>query len=352
MLVEWAITGLDGAIPTHWWWAGPGAATVALVYLLALALVWWRERVEPIAVFTTRRWRWAAMASLAAVGFAFAWPATTPAPALRCTFLSVGHGGATLIELPDGRALLYDAGHMGLPESAAASVSACLWSRGIRRLEAVVVSHADIDHFNAVPELLRRFDIGRVIVPPSVLANTSLAVRELFRSAAAAKVNVATALAGDELPIAGGARGENYSLRVLHPAGDQKLSSDNAESLVLSIEHAGRRALLTGDIDGDGLATLLKTPAIDCDVVAAPHHGSRHSNPLRFARWTTPEWVVVCDGPSAELGPLEAAYGALGGEVLHTARDGAITFDITADAIAVSLFRAPHERHEWATRLW
>src|SRR5882762_3957543 len=59
---------------------------------------------------------------------------------LRCTFLAVGHGGCTVLETPDGRVLLYDAGSMSGPDVARRQIAPFLWSRGIRRIDEVFLS--------------------------------------------------------------------------------------------------------------------------------------------------------------------------------------------------------------------
>ena len=78
----------------------------------------------------------------------------------------MGHGEAIVLELPGGRTVLYDAGRMAAPTACCRSVSGYLWSRGLTHIDAVVLSHADTDHYNAVPELLERFSVGTVYVSP------------------------------------------------------------------------------------------------------------------------------------------------------------------------------------------
>src|SRR5262249_45082153 len=81
------------------------------------------------------------------------WPLTAE---LRCTFLAVGHGGCAVLEMPDGRVVLYDVGSIAGPEVMRFHIQPFLWSRGITRIDAVVLSHADLDHFNGLPDLLER----------------------------------------------------------------------------------------------------------------------------------------------------------------------------------------------------
>ena len=55
---------------------------------------------------------------------------------------------------------------MGSPVFCERAISAVLWSQGIRHLDAVVLSHADADHYNALPGLLKKFSAGIVYVTP------------------------------------------------------------------------------------------------------------------------------------------------------------------------------------------
>jgi competence protein ComEC len=64
--------------------------------------------------------------------------------ACELTFVDVGHGLSTLVRLPDGRHLLYDAGSFGASAFGVRNVTSVLWERGIEHLDAVVLSHADL----------------------------------------------------------------------------------------------------------------------------------------------------------------------------------------------------------------
>ena len=66
-----------------------------------------------------------------------------------------------MLELPGGQTLLYDAGSLGSPGTRKPdTIASYLWSRGITHVDGVVLSHADIDHYNALPGLIDRFSIG------------------------------------------------------------------------------------------------------------------------------------------------------------------------------------------------
>ena len=248
---------------------------------------------------------------------------------LTCTFISVGHGTCVIIECPDGKNLMYDAGCLGPPRHATHAISACLWSQGITYLDAVFLSHADLDHFNAVPTLLERFDVGVMYMPATMFHQESPAVRLLKHAIADRAIPLKTIAVPRQLLI-----GQSVRLTVLHPPAAGTGGSDNANSLVLMIEAAGRRILLPGDLESPGLEMLLGKQALDCDVIMAPHHGSTHSDPRGFHAWTNPEWVVISGG-SGEATIVKRAYSGPNTRVLHTAESGAIRVEIKKNRIHV-----------------
>jgi competence protein ComEC len=78
-----------------------------------------------------------------------------------------------------------------------------------------------------------------------------------------------------------------------------------------------------------------------CDVLMAPHHGSRKSNSPALAAWCKPRWVVFSGDGRWNLPEIDAPYQAVGGQTLHTYKCGAIRVLIGADGIKVSQFVKP-----------
>ena len=241
---------------------------------------------------------------------------------LRSTFLAVGHGCAVLVETPTGKTLLYDAGTLSDGSRAREILVDAMWDRGISRIDALVISHADADHFNAVPGLLREIPVGSVLVARPFLDFRQSAVRELCDTAAARRVPIQLIWEGDRIAL-----DEDVGIRVLHPALRFHASEDNDNSVVLSVRYAGRRLLLTADLAGEGLATLMRRPSERPDVLLSPHHGSLSANPPELAQWASPRWVVVSAGRKAPLETLRSTYGPQT-QVVATCRSGAITFEI------------------------
>ena len=131
-----------------------------------------------------------------------AWGLRSPASGLlTCTFLSVGHGGAILLETPTGRTLLYDAGAMQDGRVAERAVQSTLWERRDAGLDAIVLSHADVDHFNGAAGLMETVPVGRLFVSQQFLDFRQKSVVSLCDSCAACGVPIKLLRDGDRLIV-------------------------------------------------------------------------------------------------------------------------------------------------------
>jgi competence protein ComEC len=296
--------------PPFWWMIG--------FYLLVPTLVIWEHRQG--------RLFWSLRATLAwtILGLAISLrPAT--GTELTCTVLSVGHGLSVLVECPNGQTLLYDAGSMTGGGRAARTIETTLWASGHARLDAVVLSHPDADHCNALPELVDVIPIRTLLCHRSFLDWSQPPVAAALEDSAKVGINIKLIAAGQQILL-----DPNVVFNVLHPAPDFTGKSDNANSVVLCLEYAGRRILFTGDLEHDGLHRLLKEPAVDTDILLSPHHGSTAANPRDLARWATPEWLLVSYRDDSVQDRLANVYGPAT-EVMTTAKYGAIRCRIKAN---------------------
>jgi len=211
-----------------------------------------------------------------------------PTDELRCTFLAVGHGGCTVLETPDGRTILYDAGSLAGPDVVQNQIAPYLWHRGIRRIDDLILSHADLDHFNGLPALLELFAIGQVIRTPSFQDKEAPGVQLVLDVLEARQILVEVVKTGDKIQA-----GE-VVLEVLHPPRDGPEGKENVRSLTLLVQHKDHRILLTGDLEGEGLSMVMKTKnPRPIDVLMAPHHGSKNLDTKGLVEWAGNPWVVI-----------------------------------------------------------
>jgi competence protein ComEC len=318
------------AVPAgHFWWPAPPAWWVVASYVIPGGMIA-VPRLQPSRVWCLALTAgWFVLGLIAAIAPSYAWFAGGTR-SLTCTFVSVGHGASVLIESPAGLKLLYDAGRQGTPGAAVRAVSGVLWSRGIWRLDAVILSHADADHYNALPELLDRFRVGTVYVSDVMFRDPSPALEALQAAIRRSQVPLRTIAAGDRLPYRGA-----EPISVLHPPRAGVGGEDNANSVTLRIDSNGRTILLPGDLEGAGMESLIRMPPLNCDVLMAPHHGSTHSNPKAIVAWASPKWVVISDSAPRAQGPTRSAYIPLGVHVFHTAENGAVRVSLDAKRIHI-----------------
>jgi len=301
----------------HFWVAGPPGWWVAGWYLLLaclLAAPWWVSR-QP-AGWLAVAGGWCIVGGIA-VAIASAWPRA----GCELTVASLQHGSGIVLRTPAGRYIVYDAGRLGAPAAARRALAAVLWSDGCRHIDTLLLSHADADHFNAVEELLVRFSLGRLVVTPAFLASPADEARSLLADVRRRGIPLKVVTAGETLRF-----GPDCIARVLHPppAIDPE-ADDNQTSLVLAVESAPRRVLLPGDIEGAAVDSLLAEGVPACDVMLAPHHGSRTSLPPRLAEAVRPRLVLVSGVVRGGWEEVRRSYEATGGRspaVVATTGDG------------------------------
>jgi competence protein ComEC len=243
----------------------------------------------------------------------------------RCTFVAVGHGGCTVIETPNGRVLVYDAGATTGPEVTRRHIAPFLWSRGIRRIDELILSHADLDHFNGVPQLTDRFTIGRVMVTPTFAERSLTAVQKTVAALESRNVDMQVVHAGKSWEVDG------VAFAVLHPPPVGPAGKENVRSLVLHVTHGRFSMLLTGDLEEAGMTQVLALPPPRVDVLMAPHHGSDRSNIPELALKTRPKLVVSSQtNPTSERLSVKM-YEKRGATFLGTWPHGAITIRPSAE---------------------
>ncbi|MAQ94766.1 MAG: DNA internalization-related competence protein ComEC/Rec2 [Rhodothermaceae bacterium] len=244
-------------------------------------------------------------------------------PTLDVVFLDVGQGDATLISTPRGAQVLVDAGlRSPYVDEGERTLLPHLHRYGIRRLDALVLTHADADHIGGTRSLLTAVEVGRLVTNGQ--DGESALWTDVLHVADSLGIPIQPVSGGDTLAVDPAVR-----IRVLGPSGP--MSSPNDASVVLRIEHGATRWLLTGDAEVAGEAALVGRfrAHLGADVVKVGHHGSRTSSTAALvAAVGQPEVAVVSVArrnryglPNAE--PL-ARWAETGADLLHTSAEGAI----------------------------
>ncbi len=274
-------------------------------------------------------------------GAAWLAASASPAPVLRWTTFDVGQGEAMLVEPPAGEPLLIDTG--GAPFGSGSFdigervLAPALWTRGIRALGALLVTHGDPDHLGGAPAVLEGF------APPllweGIRVPAHAPMRELRDAAVGAGVSIAARRVGESLDW-GGAR-----IRVLHPPEPdwERPRVRNDDSVVIEVLYRDVALLLTGDISAEVERALvpLLTPA-RTRILKVGHHGSRTSTSSELLDAWRPQIAVISCGRGNSFGhptpDVLRRLRSIGTTVYRTDRDGQITLETDGREVRVRTF--------------
>ncbi|MBI2393474.1 MAG: DNA internalization-related competence protein ComEC/Rec2 [Deltaproteobacteria bacterium] len=346
-----------GGWPADWTGA---AASGALVLLRAVARVAAAPSAAVVAVPPPTAWQLATLIAAAAAAYLLprrAWlvlaaitgallslleiahvRASRPHGLLRVTVLDVGQGDATLVDLPDGSALLVDAGgEVGSAwDPGRAVVAPVLAMRRRRSLALAVLSHPHPDHFLGLPRAIAATDVGAFWHNGEAHREGPLAA--LFERFDAKRVPLVVPACGAH--VVGGA-----VVQVLHPcprAEPDRGANDN--SLVLRITHGARSVLLVGDAEHEAEHAMISAGVdLRADFLKVGHHGSRTSSSDAFLAAVRPAHAAISCGARNRFGhphdPALARLSAAGIQVLRTDLEGAIRFSTDGRDVEVATAR-------------
>ncbi|MCL2743388.1 MAG: ComEC/Rec2 family competence protein [Planctomycetaceae bacterium] len=225
---------------------------------------------------------------------------------LTVTVCSVGHGGGTIITMPNKKTVIYDAGCFSSPKRAADVLSVALWRQGKMKIDAVIISHHDKDHCNGLAKIAERFHIGRIYVSPKMFSQMFLhcndaALNELRQTLQKYKIPVITLMENDGLGLQGA--------HIFYPP-RSGITDDsvNASSIVLRLEHRGTGILLPGDLDSRTTPEFLQRGPKHSAVMLAPHHGGSSRQLTALLNWAAPKILIVSDGAFTRRNPLLGSY--------------------------------------------
>lgn len=265
-----------------------------------------------------------------------------PHGVLRISALDVGQGDATLIDLPDGSALLIDGGgFVGSPVDTGKRVLLpLLRARRRDRLALVVLSHPHPDHFGGLVSTLPALDIGELWdTGQGEEQGAGASYAGLLAGARARGVAVRRpdSLCGPPREI-GGAR-----IEVLAPCpGFAPDRGANDNSFVLRITYGARSALLVGDAERDEEEALLRrgAAALHADFLKVGHHGSRTSTSPPFLAAVAPSFASISCGVRNRFGHPHpwalATLRAQGVPVGRTDRGGEIVWETDGEAVQIT----------------
>ena len=247
---------------------------------------------------------------------------------LVLTCLDVGHGQAILAQLPGKANVLFDAGSLYGNDIGTRIVSPYLDYIGIRKIDALIVSHNDTDHINGIPEVVENCDVRSVYANNAFFDRKDVWGTAEFLKDSLIEKGLEIKRIEAELNLNAG-----VSMKMLWPNEQLyniKDLSDNDRSLVSLIEFAGAKILLCSDIEEFAQRELLRLqPDLKADVVVVPHHGSASTLDTEFMKHLDAD-VLICSCGRRQYERMgrdteSVRYIPAENRSLCTSEDGAIT---------------------------
>ncbi len=240
-------------------------------------------------------------------------------PAFRYTCLDIGQGSCNLIEC-GAHAFVFDAGSSSVTDVWAYRIRPTLKYYGISQVDAVILSHADQDHVNALEEMLDVYQpnlagknaqdvtIGQILLPDLPYEDERLETI----AERADRVRIPVGYASEGASIACG----DLQMQVLSPSLKDITQDANQDSLVLQAVYGDLTILMSGDLELEGEERFCEryrnglpgTPGDDsvipdtfCILVAG-HHGSKNATSERMLEIVQPDLVLISCGKNNRYG--------------------------------------------------
>lgn len=357
-LIEWLVEGL------HWiasWSAADWRVPAPSVFVLGM---FYAGLLIAVGISVRLRWRLAGAVLLCSSIALWGWEARpfVDGDRWRVTFLDVGQGDSAVIEWPDGKAVLIDGGaKYERFDVGRGIVGPFLWNHGIRRLDAVIATHPQLDHVGGLPWIIRHVPVHEYWHAGAERQEPLF--EDLRRAVQERTVRDRLARRGQDILSSGGCRltvmnpfNTDVGKPVTFPLSGSQL---NNESIVTQLECGAHAVLFAADVEAAGLRRLAAAGQDPVTVLKVPHHGGRSSLEQDWVARVHPRHAVISVGRQNAYGhPVQAvldAYAGGGSEILRTDVDGAVivTGRISTDEVEVqrtsdrTLRPASFGRHVW-----
>jgi competence protein ComEC len=280
------------------------------------------------------RRRWPPLAAATAVLLAAAL-LLSPAPVRppdrpTLTFLDVGEGAASLLQVPGGPTVLIDAGP--------SPVARTLRAHGVGAIDLLVLSHGHADHVSGLADVVGQIPVRAALLPRPVDASSrsATALDEIERRLRAAGTDVRRCASPLDV---GGASWAVHVLPSRPVGGVDENQRENDDALVVVADLGGQHLLLPGDSEGQALENL-DLPS--CIVAAAPHHGSSGGLDATLLAELAPRLVVIPVGPNDyghPDGQVLDVLAAAGVPVVRTDQQGEVAVVLGEHGLEVSAAR-------------
>lgn len=261
-------------------------------------------------------------------------------PALRIDMLSVGDGSCYVVR-SEGNTVVFDAGSNGYFNAGNQTIIPAMRHLGVRDVDAIIISHPNLDHYSAVLEIVDEFDVASVFVTPQFINNAEDdpygPVAYLLAELSKRFVSVSPISHGKTLVFG------SSSWTWLNPISNETYKRVNNGSMVIKVQAAGKKLLLCGDIQKKTMKDLMQDSTdLAADILELPHHGSYHDVAEDFVKAVNPQVILQSTGWKRWVNDRWRSSFATDSQRFVTARDGACWLEIAQDgAISHGRFLNP-----------
>lgn len=259
----------------------------------------------------------------------FAWkPIFSSGKWMQVIFFDVGQGDAALITFPDGKNMLIDSGPTFEDFDAGnAFIVPYLKRERIKKIDAVILTHADLDHIGGMPSIFRSLPVKKIYDNGILQASAICSVYNHVIDSL--KIPRETVLAGQRLMESG-----KWGLFVLHPGRsfiEKNNVNSNNSSIVVKVIYGEISFLFAGDIEEEAENLLLNYgDLLQSKVLKISHHGSKTSSSLALLQCVQPEYAVISVGKNNRFNLPDSMVlsrlRSLGIKTLRTDINGAVVF--------------------------
>jgi competence protein ComEC len=213
---------------------------------------------------------------------------------LRVNMIDVGQGDSVLIQTPQNKNILIDAGNaFGKNDAGKKFVLPYLRKKGINQLDAVIITHPHLDHFGGLLSVLQEIPTKLILEPGFPQKN--ITYQKLMHWIDLHKIEHRVVRTGETLPI-----DERVSINVLMPPQEFLTgyhSDANENSVVIMVQYQKIIGFFQGDAGALAEKTIMdNVPTMDITLLKVGHHGSRYSSTEAFLKKYTPDVAMISCG--------------------------------------------------------
>jgi len=247
---------------------------------------------------------------------------------LKISFIDVGQADSILLQTPNGKSVLIDAGN----SNDYGTISAYINKQKIKTIDVLAGTHPHEDHIGAMAEVIKNYDIGSIYMP-KVTANTKV-FKNLLKTIKDKKIQITNPVPGKTIDI-----DKDVNIGILAP-NSNKYGELNNYSIVLKLTYDKTSFIFMGDASAESEKEILeKKYDLKADVLKIGHHGSSSATTASFLEAVNPKYAIISVGKENDYGhPAKEILDRLKASKIKVLRTDELgTIVITSDGNTIKL---------------